>query len=63
MNQYDNVPVLEIKQDSLNGGANSDLLGNQVNLTDKEYAEYQRAINEYYNKNGSKLFSLDSLYA
>lgn len=63
MNEYNNVPVLEINQGNLNGDVSGDLLGKQVRLTDQEYAEYQRATNEYYNENGSKLFSLDNFYA
>lgn len=63
MNEYNNVPVLEINRGNLNVDVSDDLLGNQVKLTDREYAEYQRAINEYYNENGSKLFSLENFYA
>lgn len=48
----------EFKKLTFDNFLKKDLLGKQVKLTDREYAEYQRAINEYYNENGSKLFSI-----
>lgn len=49
-------PNDEFKRLTFDKFLKKDLLRKQVKLTNQEYAEYQRAINE----NGSNLFSLDN---